>query len=210
VVLMLGLGLASSSISRIRQTAQPGATQAGVPQVIVAMKMATEDLVVMDIKFRGVYNKIENKYIPLTNYDFAGNASDELLTSLAADRRATWRRAKPEEMEKLEACFGPKYWKQDPLPQVQVDGDRLLLIGVAYSSTLHVTAQRLFLSIGVRMADRQSGKVLWKQGFNKRMGLPGKLEDLQAENQKGLKEALNKLMEEIIPEIKEHIARSKI
>ena len=75
-VLLAGLGLASSPTSGTGASPNAAPAQTGVPQVVVAMQMMSQDLVVTDVKFRGFYNKIENKFIPLTDFDFAANASD--------------------------------------------------------------------------------------------------------------------------------------
>jgi hypothetical protein len=70
--------------------------------------------------------------------------------------------------------------------------------------------KRLTLSVAFQMVDRTTGQVLWKKAMSENMKLPGTIEELQTDNQKGLKEALNKLAEKIVPKIKQHLAQQKI
>ena len=67
------------------------------------------------------------------------------------------------------------------------------------------------------MVDRHSGRTLWKKwgglfnaGFKVRMKPPAPLEELQLDNQRRLKEALNKMMEELVAKIKKQCAKSKL
>jgi len=189
---------------------EPAQKAVGAPRVLLTVHMTSTDLRVLDIKFRGFYNKIEDKYIPLTDYNFAANLADELVEALADDRRAAWVGAKPDEQKVLEACFGPDWWKQKTVTPPAVEADRLLLIKAQYMAATQAIVHRLSLIVNIQMVDRTTGQVLWKKAMIEGMKLPGKLEELQADNQKALKEALNKLAEQIVPKIKKHLAQQKM
>lgn len=208
----LAVAILSGSVAVAAQKPDiPEATKAAATsQVVISARMASNDLQVLDIKYRVFYNKFENKFIPLTDFNFAANLTDELINALADDKRAAWRGSTPEEHQTLEACYTPKWWKSKTIPPPGIEGDRVLLINVAYSASIHFTGHRLDVSVAVQMSDRKSGRVLWKKLFVEKGEVPGTLEAIQADNQKLLKEALNKLMEQVVPKIKQHIAQSQI
>jgi hypothetical protein len=91
-----------------------------------------------------------------------------------------------------------------------VEADRLLLINTAYVAATQAIVHRLTLSVAIQMVDRTTGQVLWKKALGESMKLPGTVEELQTDNQKSLKEALNKLAEQIVPKIKQHLAQQKM
>jgi len=189
---------------------EPAQKAAGVPRVLLTVHMASTDLRWLDIKMGAFLSKSEDKFIPLTDYNFAANFADELVETLADDQRAAWVGAKPDEQKVLEACFGPNWRKQKTVTPPAVEADRLLLIKANYFAMTQAVVHRLYLVVVIQMVDRTTGQVLWTKGFNENMKLPRKLEELQADNQKGLKEALNKLAEQIVPKIKQHLAHQKI
>lgn len=207
MLLLLGM-LFSVAISASAQ--EPAQKAAGAPRVLLTVHMKSTDLRVLDIKFRGFYNKIEDKYIPVTDFNFAANFADELVAALADDRRATWVGAKPDEQKMLEACFGPDWWKQKKVTPPAVEADRLLLISSEYMASTAAIGHQLTLGAAMQMVDRTTGQVLWKKALGEGMKLPGTIEELQADNQKRLKEALNKLAEQIVPKIKQHLAQQKM
>jgi hypothetical protein len=188
---------------------EPAQKAAGAPRVLLTVHMKSTDLRWTDIKTRAFMTS-EDKFIPLTDYNFATNLADELVEALADDRRAAWVGTKPDEQKVLEAYFGPNWWKQKTVTPPAVEADRLLLINADYFAITQATLHRLYLAVTIQMVDRTTGQVLWKKGFAESMKLPGKLVKLQADNQKGLKEALNKLAEQIVPKIKQHLAQQKI
>jgi hypothetical protein len=58
--------------------------------------------------------------------------------------------------------------------------------------------------------DRASGRKLWEKKINERTDLPAKLAELQADNQKGLKEGLNKLIEQVCRQFVEDLRKAKL
>jgi len=190
--------------------AMPEAPAAGPPQVLVAVLVPNNALVVTDIKFRVFYNKSEVKHIPLQDYDLDANLTDELLVALSEDKRAAWRAATPEEEEAFAPYFQPKVkTEQVRLPE-SIGGDRLLLVQAGCDGFLHSTQKWVRVSATARLVDRASGRTLWKKSVGKRSGLPAPLEELQLENQKALKELLNKLMEQMVAELKAEAAKKKV
>jgi hypothetical protein len=183
---------------------------AATPQVVISAHMASNDLQVLDIKYRVFYNKFENKFITLTDFDMAANLTDELLNALADDKRVAWRGATADERQKMEACYGPKSWKEKTVTLPPIEAERVLLINAAYSASIHFSGHRLDLAVALRMADRKTGRILWKKVINEKGELPGTLEEIQKDNQKPVKEALNKLMEQVVPKVKQHIAQSQL
>lgn len=189
--------------------ATPDQAAAGPPQVIVAV-LAPNALIVTDIKFRVFYNKSEVKHIPLQDYDFDANLTDELLAALGEDKRAAWRAATPAEEEAFAPYFQPKVkTEQVRLPET-IRADRLLLVQAGCDGFLHSTQKWVRVSATARLVDRPSGRTLWKKSVGKRSGLPAPLEELQLENQKALKELLNKLMEQVVAEIKAESVKKKV
>ena len=199
------LSLAAQKVSK-STALQPAAT----PQVVISAHMASNDLQVLDIKYRVFYNKFENKFITLTDFDMASNLTDELLNALVDDKRVAWRGATADERQKLEACYGPKSWKEKTVTLPAIEADHVLLINAAYSASIHFSGHRLDLAVALRMADRKTGRILWKKVINEKGELPGTLEEIQKDNQKPVKEALNKLMEQVVPKVKQHIAQSQL
>jgi len=121
--------ISASAQSAAPKAGGPDASKAAVlPRVLVTVHMTTTDLSVTEIKYRGFYNKVEDKFIPLTDYNFAANLTDELVNALVDDQRATWLAAKPDEQTALAACFGPNSWKEKTLTPPSVEADRLLLM----------------------------------------------------------------------------------
>jgi hypothetical protein len=94
-----------------------------------------------------------------------------------------------------------------------VKADRLLLVDVGqYALWTHSTAHRLIVLSEVRLLDRANNQILWKkkvirklEGYKRR-----KEEELLADNQKLLKELLNKLIEEYCVEVKKKVAEKPI
>ena len=188
-------------------------TPAPVPQVVVVVQVPTTDLLVSQDSYRVFYLKTELKYIPVSHYDFAVNLTDELLYALSEDKRADWRASKPEESLYFAAYFDPAKVEEVKLPST-IPADRLLLVEAKYSAHKVSLRKRVmfWLEAKVRMVDRSAGKIVWKKGFHvAHFFFP--LEELQAnqaDDQKGIKEALNKLMEELVAKIKNHTAQSKL
>jgi hypothetical protein len=209
---LLVLATLSTALSLAAQKADTSTAPqpATTPQVVISARMASNDLQVLDIKYRLFYNKFENKFITLTDFNMAANLTDELLNALVDDKRATWRGTTADERQKLEACYGPKSWKEKAVTLPPIEADRVLLINAAYSASIHFSGHRLDLAVALRMADRKTGRILWKKVIIEKGELPGTLEEIQADNQKPVKEALNKLMEQVVPKVKQHIAQSQL
>lgn len=192
-------------------TAGPGlsAGQGARPKVLIAVQMTSNDLTVTDMKYRVMFNKRETKAIPVTNFDFAGNFGDEIESGLVDDKRFQWKLASGGDRETLLPFFGPDNWKKSSFPAPAVQADRLLLVAPTYVALISGVRKFVEVDAAVRMADSKSGRILWKKTFRDRTGLPDTLEDMQAENQKVLKETLNKIMvEKLAPEVKAHLLKT--
>jgi len=193
------------------QKAPDSAATSPGKQTIVAVNLRDPDFRIWNIKFRMFYNKSETEAIPLKDYDFKAALADELVNTMAGDTRSQWRLPAGDEMLYLASYFDEKT-SQGNLP-ASVKADRLLLVDVSqYALWTHGTAHRLIVLSEVRMLDRGSNRILWKkrvirklEGYKKR-----KEEELLADNQKLLKELLNKLIEEYSLEVKKKVAEKPI
>jgi hypothetical protein len=186
------------------------AAQSGRPSAVIAVHMPTTDLQVVDMKYRVFFNKRENKSIPVTDFDFAANLQDELGSVLEDDGRVRWRTATAAEAESLKDAFGPTSWKAKTAATPGIEADRVLLVGTAYGAFIHAMRKFIEVSVAMRFVDRQSGKVLWKKSITERTKLPDTLEDMQADNQKVLKETLIKAADDLTPKIKAHLRGAKL
>jgi hypothetical protein len=189
------------------------------PQVVVTAHMGTfgdsggqageTGLLVTEFKGK-LISKAETKCIPFIDFDFAANLGDELTSALSEDKRARWRIASPEEDKQLASFYGPKAWKQKSFAPPSLQADRVLLVGTTCTALTATLLHVIQVNVSLRLADRQSGQILWKKAFLQETKLPGKLEQMLADNQKLLKETLNKLMEQIAPKMKDYVAKSRI
>lgn len=211
VLLVLVLCSILVAVAAIDASAQPTASTATGKQTIVAVNLRDPDFRIWNIKFRMFYNKQETEAIPLKDYDFKAALADELVNTLAADTRAQWRLPAGDEMLYLQSYFDEKT-SQGSLP-ASVKADRLLLVDVSqYALWTHSSAHRLLVLSEVRLIDRATNSILWKkkvtrklEGYKRR-----KEEELLADNQKVLKELLNKLIEEYSVEVKKKVAEKPI
>jgi len=201
---------ACSTMALVAFLTAPCWAQSAAPTAMIAVNMQTTDLLVTDMKYRVLFNKREQKAIPLTDFDFAANLQDELHSTLANDKRFQWRPAKAAEKDALAPLFAPATMKAKSLPAPAVEADRVLLVSPSYVAFIH--AMRKFIQVGValRLVDRRTGRVLWKKTLSERTGLPDTLEDMQADNQKVLKETLNKVMDQITPKVRAYVVASKM
>lgn len=168
--------------------------QEQTPQVAVAVRLQSSDFVVNEAKYRVFFIKSEKKTIPLTGYDFGAALTDELITALSDDKRMNWRPASEEDGIDVLALWDGK----TRIPS-SVQADRVFLVNVieygAYLTDLG--KDKFFISAAMKLVDKASGKRLWQE---KRMfemtDLPGKIADLQVDDQKGLKEGINEVLEQ--------------
>lgn len=171
-----------------------GAAAAQQPPVtVVAVGVKSPDLTVMEMRYRVFYNRAEVKKIPFLDYDFKAALGDELLNALAEDTRMKWLPQSGGEAIDVFAVMK----KKARLPQLEAD--RVLLVGVedfgAFLADL--SADKFYLQAKFKLIDRATGKELWGKKLYVTEGLDGKLKDLQADNQKGLKVGINKVLERV-------------
>ena len=74
---------------------------------------------------------------------------------------------------------------------------------------MHLAADKFTRQVRMRMTDKTGRQKLWEKGWFEKNDLPGKVADLQADNQKGLKEGINKLVEEICQKIRLEIKKAR-
>jgi hypothetical protein len=81
-----------------------------------------------------------------------------------------------------------------------LEADRVLLVGVEDFGTIlaDLAADKFYLRAKFKLIDRATGKKLWEKKILVTGDLEGKLKDLQADNQKGLKTGINKVLERIV------------
>ena len=168
--------------------AMAGAQQ---PATVVAVQLQSPDFSVIEMKYRVFFNKTEVKKIPLMDYDFKAALTDELMNALVEDTRMKWAPA----AEVIDVFAVQK--KKSALPPLSAD--RVLLVGVedfgAFLADL--AADKFYIRAKFKLIDRATGKKLWEKTLFEREDFDGKLKDMQADNQKGLKVGINKVLEKI-------------
>lgn len=183
-----------------------GTAAAQQPVAVVAVGLKSPDLTVMEMKYRVFYNRTEIKKISLLDYDFRGALSDELLNALAEDTRMKWR---PQSANEAIDVFAVQKRKVKLPP---LEADRVLLVGVEdFGASLYsLAADSFYLEARFTLIDRATGKKLWEKKIHVTEDLDGKLRDLQADNQKGLKTGINKVLERITRKMVAELRRARI
>jgi hypothetical protein len=182
------------------------ATAYSQPSTVVAVQLQSPDFSVIEMQYRVFFNKTEVKKIPLVDYDFKAALTDELMSALAEDGRMKWRL--PTDKETMDVFAVQKNKAQLPA----MDADRVLLVGVQDFGALiaDLASDKFYMMAKFKLVDRATGKKLWEKNMNERMDLEGKLKDLQAENQKGLKVGINKVLEKVIGKVVADLRLAKI
>jgi hypothetical protein len=177
------------------------------PKVLVVVHLREPDFTVMELKYRVFYNTGEIKKIPLRDYDFKVAFTDELLNVLADDARAEWTASTGQEGVDVLAIFDKK-----ATAPAGLEADRLLLVDIIQYGALvaDLGADKFTLTLRMRLTDKTGGKKLWEKRWYERIDLPGKVAALQADNQKGLKEGVNKLVEQICQKIRLEIKQARM
>lgn len=176
------------------------------PTAVVSVYLQAPDFTVRELKYRVFYNKGEVKRIPLTDYDFKAAFTDELLTALAEDSRLQWRQQSREETVDVVGLWDGK------VAPPQIAADRLLLVNIQeYGAFLaSLAADKFYLAARFKLLDRATGRKLWEKKIYERIDLDGKIADMQAENQKGLKEGINNVLEKVCAKIVADLRKAKI
>ena len=183
-----------------------GTAAAQQPTAMVAVGLKSPDLTVKEMKYRVFYNKAEVKKITLLDYDFRAALGDELLNALAEDTRMKWLpQAGAETIDVLAV-------QKNKARLPPLEADRVLLVGVedfgAFLADL--AADKFFLQVKFKLIDRATGKKLWEKKLFVTEDLDGKLKDLQADNQKGLKLGVNKVLERVTRKIVADLRAARI
>jgi hypothetical protein len=176
------------------------------PSTVVAVQLQSPDFTVFEMKYRVFFNKSEIKKIPLIDYDFKAALTDELMNALAEDTRMKWRL--PSDKEAMDVFAVQK--NKAPLPPLEAD--RVLLVGVQDFGALlaDLASDKFYIVAQFKLIDRASGKKLWEKKVNERTDFDGKLKDMQAENQKGLKIGINKVLEKVTRKVVADMRLAKI
>ena len=181
-----------------------------VPQVAVVINLRSSELTVIDAKYRVFYNKFEKKTLPIQNYDLRSAIQDEVMTRLAEDKRFQWRMAGDDDKLDPVKLADEKHRTAEMVSDAKAD--RVLLVDVwgfgAWVTAL--AADRMDAGFDFVMLDRASGRKLWRHRIIERVKFSGDLQKLQADNQKELKEGVNKLIENVCQKMKTKIAQSKV
>ena len=180
--------------------------RAQVPQTLVAVQLQSPDFTVIEMKYRVFFNKGELKKIPLVDYDFKAALTDELMNALAEDARMKWRL--PSDKETMDVFAVLK--KKAPLPPLE--SERVLLVGVQDFGALlaDLAADKFYILAQFKLIDRATGKKLWEKKVYERTDFDGKLKDMQADNQKGLKVGINKVLEKVTRKVVADMRLAKI
>ena len=189
--------------------AQKAAPSASAPTVAVTFNLRSSELTVVDAKYRVFYNKFEKKSLPIQGYDLPSAIRDEVMTTLAGDKRFQWRAAGEEDKLDAAKLADEKHRTPDLLSSAKAD--RVLLVDVGgFSAFQSGMYHNMFIQATVTMIDRASGRKLWKHGIFEKIKFSGNLEKLQSEDQKQLKENVNTLIEKACQRIKTKVAGSKV
>jgi hypothetical protein len=170
-----------------------GTAAAQQPTAVIAVGLKSPDFTVRELKYRVFYNKAEVKKLSLLDYDFKAALGDELLNALAEDTRMKWRTQSGQEA--IDVIAVQK--KKAQLPPLEAD--RVLLVGVEEFGAFifDLVPDKFYLHVKFKLIDRATGKKLWEKSLFVREDLDGKLKELEADNQKGLKIGVNKVLERI-------------
>lgn len=185
------------------QPPSPAATTA-----LIVLQVQNADFTVRYLKYRVLFNKSEVKRIPLEGYDFKAAVGDEIATTLAEDKRMNWRLASNED--------GPidftGIWDNKVAVPTLLKADRLLLVDVIeYGAFVpDLRSDKFYLYARMKLVDIKSGKKVWKKDFLEEFDLKEKVNKLQTDNQKGMKEATNKLIEVFCGKVKEKMRDAKL
>jgi hypothetical protein len=181
----------------------------GPPEVVVVFNLASNDLSVIDHKYRVFYNQYERKNLPIEGYDLLGNIRDEVMTTLALDNRYQWRVAT--EADKLDPAKLADEKQRTPAMLSAARADRVLIVDVnGFGAFITGLAKdRMEVTAQVTMLDRATGRKLWKTKIWEKIPFSGDLQTLQADNQKEMKEGINSLIERACQTLKAKLAESK-
>jgi hypothetical protein len=208
IVRCLALLLALSSVATTLAAQTPPASS--TPRVAVVFNLRSNDLMVIDHKYRVFYNKFERKNLPIEGYDLRGAVQDEVMTTLATDKRYEWRVAA--EADKLDAAQLADEKHRTAAMLSSAQADRVLVVDIvdfgAWISGL--AKDRMEVMAVVTMLDRASGRKLWKHRIWEKIPFSGDLQKLQSENQKELREGVNALIEKACVKLKAKVAESKV
>jgi hypothetical protein len=180
------------------------------PQVAVVFNLQSNDLTVIDAKYRVFYNKFEKKTLPIQGYDLRGAIQDEFMTTLAADTRYKWRVANAD--DKLDGAALADEKRRTPDMVSSAKADRVLVVDVAgFGAWITGLAKdRMEILAYVTMLDRATGRKLWKEKIFEKVGFSGDLQKLQAEEQKEMKQGINSLIEKACQATKTKMADNKV
>jgi hypothetical protein len=194
------------SLSTIFLCLTAGGVAVAQPSTVVVVQLQSPDFTVMEMKYRVFFNKGEIKKIPLVDYDFKAAFIDELMNALAEDTRMKWRLATDKETFEV----FPVLKKKAALPPIEAD--RVLLVGVQDFGALlaDLAADKFYVLAQFRLVDRATGKKLWEKKVYERTDFDGKLKDMQAENQKGLKVGINKVLEKVMRKLAAEMRAARI
>jgi hypothetical protein len=203
--LVVSLGLAIPSAQGTVEPADAAAYSAA-PSAVIAVHLQSPDFTLREFKYRVFYNKSEVKRIPLSDYDFKAAFIDELVSALSEDKRLAWRRQSTNEVIDV-----PALWDRKVAPP-QLEADILLLVNIQeYGAfTASLGQDKFYLMARFKLVQRTTGKKLWEKKLFERIDLDGNVAELQADNQKGLKVGINKVLEKLCSKLAAEIRGAKI
>jgi hypothetical protein len=171
-------------------------------KVVVVVNLQEKDFVSMT----GI--RMRRRMIPLVDFDFKAAFTQELMDRLAADKRMQYRLAKPEDNipplppSRDHYALPAKVYKST----IPANLDANLVLQVQIDAVGATTALGLtnYLIEGTMVMLNRQGKALWFQtnyvGDSStfpdwQIGVEGSVDDHQSDNQKLMKENINKIIE---------------
>lgn len=178
------------------------------PTALIVLQVQNTDFTVNYLKYRVLFNKSEVKRIPLDGFDIKAALGDEMVHTLSTDKRLDWRLASNED--------GPidftGVWKNKVAIPTLLKADRLLLIDVIQYGAFvpDLKSDKFYIEAEMKLLDIKSGKKVWGKYFLEQFDLKESVNKLQVDNQKGMKEATNKLIEVFCAKVKEKMGKAKL
>lgn len=201
LMMLLGALVLIAFVSPALQVAADQATSSTKPKTVVAIQVRGDDFLVTHVTLRVLLPQFKNDHIPLIGFDFKASLSDELMNALTKDARMDWRLASAEDGISVQELFDNK---KSRAPS-SLTADRLLLVDIAQygAITRPIGSNFCYVAARMKLIEKATGKKLWEKSEDiaydyrqsVKINLDKKVEELQADNQKGLKEILNQIIE---------------
>lgn len=166
-------------------------------KVVVVTRLVESDFIARS----GI--RMRKRGIPMIDYDFTQAFTQELMSRLAADKRAQYRLAAPDDaVPTLPPAVGKsllpgKVYKQS-VP-AGLDAVRILRVDIESVGSQSALGANFYSITGTMVMLNRAGKVVWSQrdhvGNAITVRVSGSIEEHQADGQRAMKENIDKIIE---------------